>query len=144
LHNLATDPGELINLAPSRPDIAAALEAIGLAEGGDREPYGPSPDNLALQERFNTYFAQYKTWSPQADSTNFFSAANWSGGTQFFKPGDPEANNWNTGPADNWLATMNNASGLAQQVTLSSNAAVLAMELRGSSGTPYASIRRRY
>jgi arylsulfatase A-like enzyme len=131
LFNVANDPGELVNLSNLRPDIVAALEALGIAEGGDREPLGPAVDSPTLTENKNTYFTQYKTWAPQGGSSDFFSAANWSGGTQREQPATPEANNWNTGPADNWLATMSNAGPTARQVTLAADANVLALELAG-------------
>jgi arylsulfatase A-like enzyme len=133
LYNLATDPGELHDMSASRPDIVTTLNAIGLAEGGDREPYGVSGDNPNIQEAYPTYFTQYKAWAPAAGSTDFYSAANWSGGTQYDKPGDPEANNWNTGPADNWLATVANTSGIAQSIIVNANASVLAMEISAQS-----------
>jgi hypothetical protein len=136
---LAVDPYESTNLLSSRPDIKNALLTIMVAEGGLREPTSPwftdkPPSNPSNQpETVNTYFTQYKTWTPQSGSSDFYAAGNWGGGTQVWVAGLPDAQNWNTGPADNWLATMNNSTGVAQQVTLTANADVLAIELRGTS-----------
>jgi arylsulfatase A len=135
LFNLAADPRELTNRASQRPDIVAALTAIGVAEGSDSEPYAPPPDNPAVLERFNTYFTQYKSWNPQGASTNFAAAANWSGGTQYNKPNDPQADNWNTGPALNWLATVYNTTASPKQASVGADASVLALELRGAPAT---------
>ncbi len=131
LFNLAVDPGETINRAGQRPDIVAALEAIGIAEGSELETYGPSPDAPSISERYNTYFTQYKNWQPQNGSQDFASAANWAGGTQRDRPTSPEANFWNTGPAPNWLATMVNTTPVVQEVTLQANADVLALGVAG-------------
>ncbi|MCC6494482.1 MAG: sulfatase-like hydrolase/transferase [Pirellulales bacterium] len=131
LYNIAQDPGELRNLAASRPDLVAAMEEIGHLEGFDREPIGPVPNNPGLLQTENTYFTQYKTWAPTGESADFFAAANWSGGTQFNEPGSPEAIDWNTGPADNWLATLRNNRPTPQQVILNANAQLLAIDVRG-------------
>jgi hypothetical protein len=145
LFNVANDPGETTNLLSARPDIAGALRNVMIAEGGLREPTAPwfttNPNNVQfIPETINTYFAQYKTWAPQEASTDFFAAGNWSGGTQRWinnppahYPEMPDAQNWNTGPADNWLATMTNTTGVAQQVTVDANASFLALELGGTS-----------
>jgi arylsulfatase A-like enzyme len=139
LFNLAVDPYESNNLVNTRLDIRNALQTIMVAEGGLREPTAPwftekPPSNTSQQpETVNTYFAQYKAWAPQGNSTDFYAAGNWSGGTQYWQAGFPEAQNWNTGPADNWLATVNNSTGVAQQLTLNANADLLAIELRGTS-----------
>ena len=45
-----------------------------------------------------------------------------------------EAQNWNTGPADNWLATVSGAGG-DEHVDVSANADVLAMEIVAGSGS---------
>jgi len=135
LYNLATDPYQL---GPSqhnnRPDIRNALEQIGIAEGFDREPRGPASQNPAVLETKNIYFTQYKDWNP-AGSADFFSAGNWSGGTQHNGvAGNPDSLNWNTGPADNWLASMVNAASSPQEVSVNADASVLAIELRGQPG----------
>jgi arylsulfatase A-like enzyme len=133
LFNLTTDPQETVNLAASRPDIKAALESIAHAEGTDREPEFPWPDNPEVTALHNTYFVQYKTWAPQGSSQAFEAASNWSGGTQYDRAGSPEAQNWNTGPADNWAATMANSSTAAQVVSLTADASVLGLDIRGPS-----------
>jgi arylsulfatase A-like enzyme len=145
LFNVVNDPGETTNLLSARPDIAGALRNVMIAEGGLREPTAPwfttNPNNIQfIPETINTYFTQYKTWVPQEASTDFFAAGNWSGGTQRWinnppphYPEMPDAQNWNTGPADNWLATMTNTTGVAQQVTVDANASFLALELGGTS-----------
>jgi arylsulfatase A-like enzyme len=131
LHNLAVDPSEANNLNSSRPDIAEALKTIAFDEGFDREGFAPFPSNPDVPQLVNNYFSQYKNWAPQTGSTDFFAASNWSGGTQTGFPGDPDAQNWNSGPADNWLATMNNLGPQAQQIQLNADANVLGLELRG-------------
>lgn len=132
LFNIANDPNETVNWAHAKPDLVAALNQILVAEGADREPYAPLPEAPSILGRVNTYFTQYKSWAPSPGSTDFFSAGNWAGGTQYdFSPGEPEANNWNTGPADNWLATMVNATATPQEVSLSANSAVLALGVAG-------------
>jgi arylsulfatase A-like enzyme len=144
LFNLAADPGEATNLLNSRPDIVTALQTIMTAEGGLREPtlpwFSKPPPGRTDPETVNTYFTQYKTWAPQGGSTNFFAAGNWSGGTQDWLdnppaeyPEMPDAQNWNTGPGDNWLATMANTTGAAQQVTVNSAASFMALEVSGTS-----------
>ena len=145
LFNVANDPGETTNLLSARPDISGALRNVMIAEGGLREPTLPwftnNPGGIqTIPETVNTYFTQYKTWAPQAASTDIFAAGNWSGGTQRWitnppaeYPEMPDAQNWNTGPADNWLATMTNTTGVAQQVTVGANASFLALELGGAS-----------
>lgn len=132
LYNEVLDPSELVNRANSRPDIRNALEAIGYLEGGDRQPFGPAVDNPALIEDKNTYFTQYKTWVPQSGSGDFFAAGNWGGGTERAAATDPEALNWNTGPAENWLATMRGAGGF-EQVAVNTNVDLLALDV-GSTG----------
>jgi hypothetical protein len=131
LHNLAADPSETTDLYASRPDIANAMQTIAFDEGFDRESFAPTPNNPSVPLLVNNYFSQYKTWAPQSGSTDFFAAANWQGGTQVGFPGDPDAQNWNTGPADNWIATMSNAGAQAQQIVLNANANLLGLELRG-------------
>ena len=134
LFNTAIDPSETNNLVNSRPDIVAALQAVAVAEAGLSEPTGPSPFVPGQYEMKNTYFTQYKTWTPQAGSTNFFAAANWTGGTQYYLANQPyDATNWNTSPGGNWLTTMANNSGATQVINITSNANVLALELRGTS-----------
>jgi arylsulfatase A-like enzyme len=131
LFNVASDPRELTNLAGSRPDLVDALKVIAEAEGFGREPFAPHPSD-PVQEVKNTYFTQYKSWSPQEGSSDFFSADNWSGGTQTSgRNGDPEAQNWNTGPADNWLATLVNQSASPSQTQIEADATVLALGVAG-------------
>jgi arylsulfatase A-like enzyme len=142
LHNLAADPKELSNLSAVRPDIVSALAAIGFAEGYDREPIGPIAGTPSLNETKNTYFTQYKNWSPGNGSQDFFAPSNWSGGTKYneYVAPDaatfpPEAQNWNTGPADNWLVQMRNDGEADQAVTIERNAWILALGLKGDAKT---------
>jgi arylsulfatase A len=139
LYNIDLDPRELTDRSAARPDIVAALEAIGIAEGYERESTGIVP-NVGVIETRNTYFTQYKSWNPAIGNSDFFAAANWSGGTQYNEyvaPGattlPPEAIGWNTGPVDNWLALMTNATNVDQSVDVSQNAKVLALGLQGDS-----------
>ncbi len=127
LFNLATDPNETMNLASSRSDIVTVLKALAFDEGPARETVGSSGPT-------NTYFNQYKSWAPTSGSDDFSAAANWSGGTQFRKPGDPDAQDWNTGPADNWLALVENTSSGFLQAVVNSDTKVLAAEIRSDVG----------
>ncbi len=129
LYNLAVDPFEQNDLVSSRADIVNALSLIGADEGYGRDPLGNRPDNGALWT-LNTLFSQYKTWAPLPGSDDFSTATNWSGGTQTGITDNPDAQNWNTGPADNWLATIENTSSAILQTVVGVNAQVLAMEIR--------------
>ena len=139
LYNIDLDPRELTDRSAARPDIVAALEAIGIAEGYERESTGIVP-NVGVIETRNTYFTQYKSWNLAIGNSDFFAAANWSGGTQYNEyvapvatTLPPEAIGWNTGPVDNWLALMTNATNVDQSVDVSQNAKVLALGLQGDS-----------
>ncbi len=126
VYNLAADPSESTDLAASRPDILNALNQLRLDEGLGRDA------NLSASAG-NTYFTQYKRWAPAGGSDDFGDAANWSGGTAngYADGSAPEALNWNTGPADNWLATVNNTTGSALVAEMAVSRKVLAMEVRG-------------
>jgi hypothetical protein len=128
LYNVQSDPTEASNLANSRSDIRAALLQLAIVEGALEEPYFVTGASSAPQ---NAYISQYKYWSPQGGDGNFSSAANWSGGTQFTKPTDPEALYWNSAPGPNWLAKLSNAGASPQQAMISSDARVLAMQIEG-------------
>ncbi len=128
LFDLANDPSETTNLIASRSDIATVLQTLAFDEG-------PARESLVNNVPTNTYFNQYKTWSPQSGSVDFTAATNWSGGTQFRKPGDPEAQNWNSAPADNWLALVENTAGGNLQTLVNADTKVLAMEIRSDLGT---------
>ncbi|MGI9456012.1 MAG: sulfatase-like hydrolase/transferase, partial [Aeoliella sp.] len=124
LYNLATDPSESSNVAGANPAIAALMQQIALDEGvlSDAGTGGAQ----------TTHIVQYKTWNPQAMSTDWEAAGNWSGGTQFNTRGTA-ANNFSTGPANNWITTIDNLTGVASEAVVDTNSEVLALELQGSS-----------
>ncbi|MAT72228.1 MAG: hypothetical protein CMJ58_22205 [Planctomycetaceae bacterium] len=131
LFNLGADPYEATNLSGSRSDIVAALKAVAAAEGMLEEPMFGT-DNAKAP--INTYFAQYKNWVPNGD-TNFNTAVNWTGGTQFNATSSPESLYWNTGPANNWVAHVDNTLDGTRNAWVTADADVLAMEIVGSAGT---------
>jgi arylsulfatase A-like enzyme len=131
LYHIAADPSETSNLASSRTDIRNALQQVAQLEGVLEEPYFV---NGSTASGLNVFFTQYKSWSPMAGNTIFADAANWTVGTQRNRPDDPDAKYWNTGPADNWLATVANTSGGYRNAFVSGNAKVLGMEIRGDDG----------
>ncbi|MBX3435116.1 MAG: sulfatase-like hydrolase/transferase [Pirellulales bacterium] len=135
LYNVRSDPAETTNLSFQKPQLVAALEAIAYAEGANREPLGLSVETPVVTETKNTYFTQYKSWNPAEGSTAFNDAGNWLGGTPFGLVGDPPAEGWNTGPADNWLASIA-AIGPEQSISaaIAINTTVLALEVRGEAG----------
>ncbi len=147
LYNLATDESETTNLVSSRPDIKVALETIALAEGaqdmGETNGSGGG----------NTYFVQYKDWSPAGGSDDFNAAANWSGGTpsQNNDGSGLPADNYATGPANNWLATVVNDGGGGgpfapgdDVVNVTDDAEVLALEVRGVANKMTVNIERHH
>ena len=129
LYDLVADPSESSNLLNSpnaeQAAVATLLEQIALDEGVESDI-----GNGGAQ---NTHIIQYKTWAPVGASTDFEDAANWSGGSQFNTRGTA-ANNFSTGPANNWIPTIDNATGSPQQIVVDSASEVLAMELTGSNG----------
>lgn len=132
LYHISADPYETTNLAASRPDIRNALQQVVQLEGVLEEPYFVNGGIPAQWN--NVFFTQYKSWSPQAGSVDFATAANWAGGTQHNRPGDPDAKYWNTGPASNWLATVANTAGGFQNALVAADAKVLGMEVEGVAG----------
>ncbi|MCA9234213.1 MAG: sulfatase-like hydrolase/transferase [Planctomycetales bacterium] len=132
LFDIATDPYETNDLASSRPDIVAALTAVAQIEGVLEEPYIQTASNA---QGYNRVFTQYKYWSLETGNLAFAEADNWTGGTQTNRPGEPDSLYWNTGPAINWLAKVDNYRGGFRNAWVTSNATVLAMEIAGSAGT---------
>ena len=129
LYDLSSDPGESSNLLNSpnaeQAAVAALLERIALDEGVESDI-----GNGGAQ---NTHIVQYKTWSPAGSSTDFEDPANWSGGSQFNTRGTA-ANNFSTGPANNWIPNIENNSGSLQSIVVDSNSEVLALEMVGTNG----------
>ena len=128
LYDLANDPSETTNLLNSptteQAAIATLLQQIALDEGVESDV-----GNGGAQ---NTHIVQYKTWAPSGGSTDFESAGNWSGGSEFNTRGTP-ANNFATGPANNWIATIANATSGPQEIQVDGQSEVLAFELEGPS-----------
>ncbi|HKJ89506.1 MAG TPA: hypothetical protein VJ960_00115, partial [Oceanipulchritudo sp.] len=108
LSHLPTDPGENFAVT-NRSDITSALQTLAIAEGITSDANLSSPDA-------NTWFSQYKDWSPSGGSTDFFAAANW-----------------NTGPAANWIASMNNTGVTPEEVAVTASTTILALELESAS-----------
>lgn len=132
LYDLAADPSESTNLAVSRPDIVSALTSVAELQGVVEEP---RYDTLDTSQGLNVYFTQYKTWAPLSTPSNFNVADNWAGGTQRGRPTDPDALYWNTAPASNWIAKVeNNTPDSFRNAWLSDEATVLALEIVGTTG----------
>ncbi|MBA3482307.1 MAG: sulfatase-like hydrolase/transferase, partial [Pirellulales bacterium] len=131
LYHIAADPYETTNLATSRTDIRNALQEVVQLEGVLEEPFFETNSTSA---GLNVFFTQYKSWAPQGGSNDFAAAGNWSGGTQRNRTTDPDAKYWNTGPSPNWLATVANTSGGFQNATVTADAKVLGLHIRGDAG----------
>lgn len=125
LYNLATDRGETTNVGGSHTTIRDLLNQIALDEGvlSDAGTGGAQ----------TTHIVQYKQWAPAVGSTNFADNGNWSGGTQFNTRGTA-VNNFATGPANNWITSIDNTAGGMLETRVSANTEVLAFELKGSAG----------
>ena len=127
LYDLQADPSETNNLLGSpnaeQAAVALLLERIALDEGVESD--------VGSGGAQNTHIVQYKSWDPVAASSDFEDAANWSGGSQLNTRGTA-ANNFTTGPANNWIPTLDNTSGSPQQIIVDSNSEVLAFEMYGS------------
>ena len=123
LYNLDSDPSEANNVSGVFPEIAALLQQVVLDEGVESDA-----GNGAAQ---TTHIVQYKTWSSSAGSGEFADAGNWEGGTEFNTRGRA-ANNFATGPANNWVATIDNPTAGAITVDSTGDATVLALVLAGT------------
>src|SRR5262249_52377497 len=135
VYNLASDVSETTNLAASRPDILAALQQVAYIQGLGRSPQLPHASVPGYQVQVIDFFTQFKSWSPAGGSTDFAAAANWSGGTpsaglQGGLASEQPAQFWNTGPAENWLATVANSTVGNLTANVGANSKVLAMEVR--------------
>lgn len=126
LYNVRTDQGEANDLIGTRTDIRDALLQIGLDQGAQ------SDADLSSQQG-NTYFVQYKKWQPGASPNDFDAAANWAGGTSnsFTDGSGLPAANWNSGPAQNWIATFDNNTPDAQILNVNEDTKMLAMTMQG-------------
>ena len=129
--DLNSDPTESTNLVATRPDIFNALKAVAELQGVMEEPRYTTKD---YSQGANVYFTQYKFWDPQSAPSEFLAAENWAGGTQFNRTDDPEAKYWDTAPASNWIATVDNHFGSFRNAWLNGEAKVLAMEVVGTTG----------
>lgn len=125
LYHLASDPDESSNVAAANPQIAALMNQIGIDEG--------VLSDAGTGAAQTTHIVQYKAWAPQAGSENWNEAANWSGGTEFNTRGTP-ANNFNTGPSSNWIASVDSPSATAQEIGINDHSEVLGLELDASNG----------
>jgi hypothetical protein len=132
LYQIDADPYETTNLATSRADIVNALQSVVELEGVLEEPYFVTGNTSAGT---NVFYTQYKAWSPQAGSSDFGAAGNWSGGTQRNRTDDPDAKYWNTGPGPNWLATVANTSGGFQNAAVTADAKILGIHVRADAGS---------
>lgn len=123
LYHLPTDPSEENNLSAANPAITNLMYQIALDEGVLSDA-GPG----AAQ---TTHIIQYKTWKPLAASTDWNSANNWEGGTEFNTRGAP-ANNFHSGPANNWIANIDNTTANPVDIVASVDSEVVALEIKGS------------
>lgn len=124
LYHLPTDPGENAPVS-NRSDTVNALQTLAIAEGITSDVNLTGADS-------NTWFSQYKDWSPATGSTDFYAAPNWSGGissTLYPNSGGSATAHWNTGPAANWIASMDNADATPEEISVSGSATILALEL---------------
>ena len=130
LYDLATDPQESNNLlrnpTPEQRHIANLMQQIALEEGVESD--------LGNGGAQNTHIVQYKEWASTTSSASWNSPNNWTGGSEF-NTRDIRANNFSTGPANNWIATLNNNldnNTLAAVVDQTSE--VLGLEVLGTTG----------
>jgi arylsulfatase A-like enzyme len=140
LYDLASDPNETNNLANTRTDIVGALQLLAHEQGLGREAITQHVSFPEIDITENTYYAQFKSWAPAAGSTDLLLASNWSGGTPDAGPqtnieGIPEALNWNTGPADNWIARIEHTGSTPQSLTLPGDLGFLAVEVGASASS---------
>ncbi len=124
LYDLANDPSESSNVAGANPAIATLMHQIALDEG--------VLSDIGAGAVQTTHIVQYKSWQPQGGSQNWQAAANWTGGSEFNTRGTA-ANNFDTAPADNWIATVNNTTGAALEAVVDEDSSLLALEVHGSS-----------
>ncbi len=130
LYKLDVDPSESNNLLnnPSAQEqtIASFLQQIALDEGLESD--------IGSNGAQNTHIVQYKSWLPTGGSGDWNAAGNWAGGSEFNTRGTA-ANNFNTAPANNWIATIDNFETGGNETVVSANSEVLAFEVSGSDGT---------
>jgi arylsulfatase A-like enzyme len=110
LFDLDTNPEESSDqIISDRNDIVIALNTIAT--------YESVLQDFLYGKDGNIWFSQYKDWTPVGGSDDFYDAANWAGGVPHtamnndgtYDTSSPEAVNWNTGPAANWIATIQHA-----------------------------------
>ncbi|TWU28103.1 sulfatase-like hydrolase/transferase [Bythopirellula polymerisocia] len=131
LYHIEVDPYETTNISSSRIDMVTAFKAVAQKEGVLDEPYFAIGNTSQGQ---NVFFTQYKYWVPGAGANLFVDPANWSGGTQLNRDTDPDALFWNTGPASNWLAKVDNNLDGTRNTWVGQDATVLGLEVVGSAG----------
>ena len=122
LYHLPSDPSESTNVAANQAAIVDLMLEVALDEGVLSDA-GPNADQT-------THIVQYKSWSPQQGSTDWAAAANWSGGTELNTRGMP-ANHFDTPPANNWIAQINNPTQEARSLSVAVQSEVLALEIKG-------------
>ena len=127
LYNLEDDPGEnnnlLSNPTPEQQEIANLLQSIALAEGVEMD--------AGTNAVSTTHIVQYKRWDATG-TADWADNDNWTGGSQFNTRGTP-ANNFASGPANNWSALLQNDDPQPKTAVISASSEVLALEV-GSGG----------
>ena len=124
LYNLMNDPSESSNVAGANPAIANLMHQIALDEG--------VLSDIGSGAVQTTHIVQYKTWLPQGGSQDWQTASNWAGGSEFNSRGTA-ANNFNTAPANNWVATVDNTTAAELEAVVDDDSSLLALDVRGSS-----------
>lgn len=124
LYHLPSDPNESSNSATEQPAITNLMRQIALDEG--------VLSDVGAGAVQTTHFVQYKSWEPEQGSTDWAASSNWAGGTERNTRGTP-ANHFDTAPANNWIASVGNATAAARTVVVGASAEVLALEVSGES-----------
>ncbi len=119
LYHLPTDGNENNNVIGANGAIATLMNQVALDEGVLSDAGSGATQT--------THIVQYKTWA----GGDWNNAGSWTGGSATNTRG-VAANNFNTGPANNWVATVDNAGPAAQQTAVTSNSEVLGLDLTGS------------
>ena len=129
LYDLNADQDESNNLLSSptaeQQAIADFLEQIALDEGVESD--------AGTGGAQNTFIVQYKDWAPVGGSTDWADNTNWSGGSQF-NPRGTAAENFSSGPANNWIGTVDNTAGGSLETVVINNSEVLGLEVKGTAG----------
>ena len=119
LYHLPSDGNENNNIIGANAAIAALMNQVALDEGVLSDAGSGATQT--------THIVQYKNWA----GGDWNIAGSWAGGSATNTRGTA-ANNFNTGPANNWVATVDNAGFTAQQTDVTANSEVLGLDLTGS------------